>query len=91
VRLSERETLNVVETAQMLGISQPSLRRAAAAGLLPTVVVPGVRRLLFSRQRIEALVQGEGPEHHESAPERIGAISPLAADPVAKEDACAVA
>jgi hypothetical protein len=71
VRLSERETLNVVETAQMLGISQPSLRRAAAAGLLPTVVVPGVRRLLFSRQRIEALVQGDGTVDSEARrPER---------------------
>jgi excisionase family DNA binding protein len=91
MRQLKRETLNVVEAARMLGVSQPSLRRSAAAGLLPTVAVPGIRRLLFSRQRIEALVQGEGPEHHESAPERIGAISPLAADPVAKEDACAVA
>jgi len=55
----ERETLDVFETAQMLGVSQPSLRRSAAAGHLPTVAVPGVRRLLFSRQRIEALVHGD--------------------------------
>lgn len=91
MRPLERETLNVVETAQMLGVSEPSLRRSAATGRLPTVAVPGVRRLLFSRQRIEALVHGDGSEHHDLAPEQISATNPLAADPVAKEDACAVA
>ena len=60
VNFSDRETLDIRSAARVLGISEPSLRRAVAAGHLPTVTIPGVRRVLFSRQRIEAIIRGDG-------------------------------
>jgi excisionase family DNA binding protein len=60
VDLLDRETLDVRSAARVLGVSEPSLRRAVAAGDMPTISVPGIRRILFSRKRIEGILRDDG-------------------------------
>ena len=59
VEFATRETLDVRDAARVLGVGEKSLRRAVAAGHMPTVTVPGVRRVLFSREWIESILRGE--------------------------------
>jgi hypothetical protein len=55
----EKATLTVSETATCLGISPKTVHRLVAVGALPRVEMPEFRRLLFPRQRIEAIARGE--------------------------------
>ena len=55
-----RETFDVKEAAEVLGVSEVALRRAVAAGHVPSVGVPGIRRVLLSKQEIERILHGNG-------------------------------
>jgi excisionase family DNA binding protein len=55
-----QEAYDVKTAAKMLGISEPSVRRAVAEGHMPTVQVPGVRRVLIGRSTLDSILRGEG-------------------------------
>ena len=56
--MSETLTLTVTEAGKLLGISRNSAYEAARKGQLPVIRIG--RRLLVSRSRLEALVNGNG-------------------------------
>ena len=56
---TERPTLSVAETADLLGISRWLVQQAVRDGSLPSVRVG--RRILIPRLRLEAWLAGSGP------------------------------
>ena len=57
--MSERPTLSVAETAELLGISRWLVQQAVRDGSLPSLRVG--RRILIPRVRLQAWLDGSGP------------------------------
>jgi excisionase family DNA binding protein len=55
--IADRPPVPVGEAARLLGLSRQSTRRLVRRGLLPTVRVPGIRRILFRPDDIERLIE----------------------------------
>lgn len=60
----DREVFSVKEVAQMFGVSDSCVYRLAQSGAV-RVVNLGARRVLFPKQEIERILQGEGLEDEE--------------------------
>ena len=56
---TERPTLSVAETAELLGISRWLVQQAVRDGSLPSLRVG--RRILIPRARLQAWLDGSGP------------------------------
>jgi excisionase family DNA binding protein len=72
VETMDRQTLDVGEVAQLLGVHPNSVRRAVTRGKLP-VVNTGVRRVLFSRRDIERLLAAKDEASPRRAQESVAA------------------
>ena len=57
--MDERKTLTVVEAAKILGIGRNTAYELARQGKLPGALRLG-RRILVSRQALEAFLEGKG-------------------------------
>ena len=71
--LSGRETLDVRATCRILGVSEPTLRRAIARGAFPTVRVPGVERGLVARATVEQILRDGTPPNPSPAERQLSA------------------
>ena len=65
---TERPTLSVAETAELLGISRWLVQQAVRDGSLPSLRVG--RRILIPRVRLQAWLEGSGPTAVAVAAER---------------------